>query len=54
LLCESAASAGDDLASMSITPHKKIANDTTTWRRSRGAWAMDPTNELSNTPPPER
>src|SRR5260221_5996957 len=34
---------------MSIRPHKKIANDTTTWRRSRGARAMDPTNELSKT-----
>jgi hypothetical protein len=49
LLCESKASAGDDLASMSINPHKKIANDTKTWRRSRGARAMDPTNEFSKT-----
>jgi hypothetical protein len=47
LLCVSAASAGDDRASKSISPHKKIANDTTTWRRSRGARAMDPTNESS-------
>jgi len=43
LLCESAASAGDDLASMSISPHKKIASDTTIWRRTRGARAIDAT-----------
>jgi len=29
---------------MSISPHKKIANDTRTWRRSPGVRAMDPTN----------
>jgi len=34
---------------MSISPHKKIANDTRTWRRSPGVRAMDPTNELSKT-----
>jgi len=34
---------------MSISPHMKIASDTTTWRRSRGALAIDATKELSKT-----
>jgi hypothetical protein len=47
LLCVSAAKAGEDLASMSIMPAKKIANEIRSRRSTRDPVANDPTKELS-------